>query len=255
MYSSPAFFSMMSMTRPESDALMRPHALADWVFDLCMSRKDPAHPYPVTTPIGGPVPWVYTPTEVKQPHLGGSLDTLLELSDDLQHCVVLRHTLHLCFTGYEQTTTPLTDRPELSSFMQRLNTHWNFWLHFMEPEPDNLALLLCLLDPHNQPYTPQSGSLPPQAASELPPPGVRPRDWVSQTLGRLKGSPPGSSPASPPISPSSPYVQRTLSPEGAQCLQQLTRSMIALHHHHRLPAHITHESGRQLHEALCAMFI
>ena len=146
----PEFLRSVGLSGSSEDGVGPPSAsrlLIDHLFHAMVTRIDPEHPRTQIPPIDDPAPWVITRADIESGLIGSSLDALMHLSEDPAQCIAQRLRLRLVYSGYEDDPRVIAAIPEIAHFMQNLTAHWPYWLHFLEPEPNNLGLFLTLLGP------------------------------------------------------------------------------------------------------------
>lgn len=203
-----------------------PHALADWVHQKFLARKDRAqsgagaassmqwkdslfHPVLASSLVSvtNPKALVFERREVQSGRIGAAVDQLMSLSDSIDSCIAHRSSLRLTFPGYKDDPREIGQIPEIGRFVQSITRQWPYWLHFLAPDVDNLGVLLTL---------------------------------VGSTGVRLYGD----------------HLQRTsLTPQGVETMQHLVHCTLRLHEYMGLPASISHDMGRALRDGLCMTFV
>lgn len=133
-----------------------PHHLADWLHQHFLSRAAPPE-FP------GHSPWMnsnlsnsltravlpiidlaFTRREVESARVGSAVDRLMGLTDTPLACAQNLSRMRLAFTGYEQEQHEIAQIPEIAHYFQAITAHWPYWMHFLNPQADNLATLLNL---------------------------------------------------------------------------------------------------------------
>lgn len=87
----------------------------------------------------------FTREEVETGRIGSAIERLLLLSDRADHVLRFAGRVVLMFEGYDHDPRPLVEIPACVSFIRAVDQHWNYWLHFLLPEPDVLKLLILML--------------------------------------------------------------------------------------------------------------
>jgi hypothetical protein len=133
-----------------------PHKLADWLHQHFLRRAAPPDHE-------GPSPWhdsnlrnsmlhtvlpphdlTFTHQEVRSGRVGAAVDRLMDLTDTPQACAQNMSRFRLAFSGYSTSPHELAQIPDVASFFQKVTEQWPYWLHFLSPQPENMATLLNL---------------------------------------------------------------------------------------------------------------
>lgn len=147
-----------------------PHVLADWVHQRFLARPPtaitptafgtarlslPSLPAAwaqtmLSQPITGlepatPRDFAFSRKEIDRGLVGAAVDRLMSLSDTTSAVLHERSSLRLSFPDYLHDSRPLGDIQKIGNFIRKITTHWPYWLHFLAPEPDNLAVFLTLI--------------------------------------------------------------------------------------------------------------
>lgn len=77
--------------------------------------------------------------------VGATVCHLMELSDTKDACLQYNSRLRLVFADYGQDPREITQIPAVRAFFQGVTAQWPYWLHYLYPEADNLAVFLSLL--------------------------------------------------------------------------------------------------------------
>lgn len=88
---------------------------------------------------------VFSRREVESGNISDALDRLLGISDCAEHVRKFKDGLTLIFSGYENDPRELHQIPEAVAFFRKLNSHWPYWLHFVEKDDVTLGLVFWLL--------------------------------------------------------------------------------------------------------------
>lgn len=80
-----------------------------------------------------------------QEGVGGVVDDLLTISDDVRLRQQLAHGISFSFGGYDDDPREIWHIPECRRFLQDVHGQWRYWLHFLAPRTDQWGPLLeCL---------------------------------------------------------------------------------------------------------------
>jgi hypothetical protein len=148
----------MGMNRP---TLQRsdppPHHLADWLhqqFRARASTPPPGGPQQATPDAtfwelasaadDAPRPLVFTRQEIENGKIGHAVDRLMNLSDTALSCAQNRSRMRIYIQGYEEDCADFSQFPNALHFFYDVTAQWPYWLHFLQPNADNLATLLRL---------------------------------------------------------------------------------------------------------------
>ena len=128
-----------------------------WLEQAFLSRIGPLPP-------SGPSPWVdaaiadlllrttlqprhftITRKEVLGGRVGPVVQRLMDLTDTPLACAQQTSRLKLSFVGYQQEKQELGQVRSIAEFFQKVNAQWPYWMHFLDPQPDDIATLLSLI--------------------------------------------------------------------------------------------------------------
>jgi hypothetical protein len=84
--------------------------------------------------------------EVAAQRIGSAVERLMLFSDDAKHVRHFAGRMAFAFAGYDEDSRPVVQIPECVRYFRAVDRQWNYWLHFLRPDPEvlNLAMLLLL---------------------------------------------------------------------------------------------------------------
>lgn len=94
-----------------------------------------------------PFEFTFLKEEVRFGLVGETVANLMSLTDERDTCLRLHQRLRLNFAQWRDDRREIAQIPEVREFFLKVTEQWPFWLHFREPNADNLALFLTLLTP------------------------------------------------------------------------------------------------------------
>lgn len=77
--------------------------------------------------------------------VGSVVERLMLFSDCREHVQRFAGRMVLQVEGYDHDPRPLVLIPEVVRFFRAVDAQWNYWLHFLMPEVDQLRLILLML--------------------------------------------------------------------------------------------------------------
>ena len=77
--------------------------------------------------------------------VGSIVERLLMLSDSRAHAQRFAGRVLLQVGGYDDDPRPLAQIPECVRFFRAVDGQWNYWLHFLVPDPDHLMFIVLML--------------------------------------------------------------------------------------------------------------
>ena len=85
--------------------------------------------------------------EVQLARVGPVVQRLMELTDMPLACAKNASRYRLTFVGYHSENKEIGQIQAIAEFFQQVSAQWPYWIHFLAPEPDNLATLLSMVFP------------------------------------------------------------------------------------------------------------
>lgn len=76
---------------------------------------------------------------------GSVVSRLMALTDSQENCMSAMQRLTLVFEGYHDDPREVHQIPEIKSFFRAVTDQWPYWMHFLQPDPDQVAVLILLL--------------------------------------------------------------------------------------------------------------
>lgn len=94
-----------------------------------------------------PFEFTFVKDEVRFGLVGETVANLMSLTDEHALCTQLHQRMRLNFAHWRDDPREIALIPEVRDFFRQVTEQWPFWLHFLQPSADNLALFLSLLSP------------------------------------------------------------------------------------------------------------
>lgn len=114
----------------------------EWILDRSLY---PVPTMPASALNAAPIDFVIQREEIEAGAVGAFVDRLMRLSDTQDKCIGAMQRLDLVFAGWEGDSREVHQIPEVFTFMRAAHAFWPYWLHFLRPTPDQLAVLILLL--------------------------------------------------------------------------------------------------------------
>jgi len=92
-------------------------------------------------------------------HIAQAIDTLLNLTDEAKTAQRFAHRLSINFEHHTGDPIQAARDRQCLNYLFKLNEHWNYWLHFLAPTPENWLPILSSLA-HAKLTQPNQGAQP-----------------------------------------------------------------------------------------------
>lgn len=83
--------------------------------------------------------------DIETLRIGSVVERLMLFSDCAKHVHQFAGRMVIQVDGYDEDPRPLVLIPEVRRFFRAVNGHWNYWIHFLIPEVDQIQLILLML--------------------------------------------------------------------------------------------------------------
>jgi len=90
-------------------------------------------------------PLVFTERDLAEGRVGRVVSELMALVDDTQSVRENASRFSLRFEGLRHDRREVYEIPAVTLFFRAVHDQWPYWMHFLAPTPENLALVLLLL--------------------------------------------------------------------------------------------------------------
>ena len=89
--------------------------------------------------------FLITRKEIMNGQVGPVVQRLMDLTDTPLACAQHTSRLRLAFVGYHKDKQEVGQIRAIAAFFQKVNEQWPYWMHFLDPQPDDIATLLSLI--------------------------------------------------------------------------------------------------------------
>lgn len=121
---------------------------------LQTQERDPMNPQPHwpqpsiitnTSQLLEPTPLVFTERDLAQRQTGRIVNELMDLSDTQESVHANASRFRLRFDGMRNDRREIYEIPSATLFFRSVHAQWPYWMHFLAPTAENLALVLLML--------------------------------------------------------------------------------------------------------------